>query len=88
MWTSGGGLGGIALAALLGQEKLLAPDHTFLSGFLRFTVVGYAIVLVVSFYILWTFGSLDGLGFEEQLKAVIVLGLPAALGASASRLIL
>jgi uncharacterized membrane protein len=50
--------------------------------------VGYAIVLLVSFYILWTFGSLDGLGFEEQLKAVIVLGLPAALGASASRLIL
>lgn len=80
--------GFVYAAEFAGQEKLLAPDHTFLSVFLRFTVVGYAIVLLVSFYILWTFGSLDGLGFEEQLKAVIVLGLPAALGASASRLIL
>lgn len=65
------------------------PYHTsFLSGFLRFTIVGYAIVLLISFYILWTFGSIDEMAFAEQLKAAIVLGFPAAIGASASRLIL
>ncbi len=80
--------GFVYAAEFAGHEKHRSPDTAFLSVFLRFTIVGYAIVLLVSFYILWTFGSLDGLGFEEKLKAVIVLGLPAALGASASRLIL
>jgi len=69
-------------------EKELPPGSSFLNGFLRFTVVGYAIVLLVSFYILWTFGSIDGMSFAEKLKAAVVLGFPAALGASASRLIL
>lgn len=72
----------------VGHEKVLTPDMPFWSVFLRFTVVGYAIVLLISFYILWTFGMIDNLGFEEKLKAAIVLGFPAALGASASRLIL
>ncbi len=71
-----------------GFEKELPPDSLFLNGFLRFTVVGYAIVLLISFYILWTFGSIDDMAFAEKLKATIVLGFPAAIGASASRLIL
>ena len=71
-----------------GFEKELPPDASFLNGFLRFTVVGYAIVLLISFYILWTFGSIDDMAFAEKLKATIVLGFPAAIGASASRLIL
>ena len=71
-----------------GHDKAISPDQTFLSIFLRFTVVGYAIVLLISFYILWTFGSIDDMGLAEQLKATIVLGFPAAIGASASRLIL
>ena len=80
--------GFVYAAEFAGHKKLIKPDVPAWSLFLRFTVVGYAIVLLVSFYILWTFGSLDGLGLKEQLKAVIVLALPAALGASASRLIL
>ncbi len=71
-----------------GREKTLAPDKSFLNLFLRFTVVGYAIALLTSFYILWTFGSLDGLGAAEQIKATVVLAFPAAVGASASRFIL
>lgn len=71
-----------------GHDKAISPDQSFLSVFLRFTVVGYAIVLLISFYILWTFGSIDDMGLAEQLKATIVLGFPAAIGASASRLIL
>ena len=71
-----------------GSEKLISPDVSFLSIFLRFTVVGYGIVLLVSFYILWTFGMTDDLGSAEKLKAVVVLGFPAALGSAASRLLL
>ncbi|MCY7375824.1 MAG: TIGR02587 family membrane protein [Pyrinomonadaceae bacterium] len=70
-------------------EQELPHHHTsFVDSFLRFTVVGYAIVLLISFYILWTFGSIDEMAFAEKLKATIVLGFPAAIGASASRLIL
>lgn len=91
---------GLALATILmmhafvyavefrGQEKVAPVGSSQLSVFLRFTVVGYAIVLLISLYLLWTFGRIDGLGIEEAIKATIVLGFPAAIGASASRLIL
>lgn len=71
-----------------GHTNALSPDAPLWSVFLRYTVVGYAIVLLISFYILWTFGSIDAMAPMEQLKAVVVLGIPAAVGASASRLIL
>jgi putative integral membrane protein (TIGR02587 family) len=58
------------------------------SEFLRFTLVGYAAVLMISLYILWTFGRTDTMPFGEILSAVIVLGFPAAIGAAAARLIL
>jgi putative integral membrane protein (TIGR02587 family) len=56
--------------------------------FLRYTVVGYAICLAISAYILWTFGRTDGLSPEDMLMATIVLAFPAAIGAAAARLIL
>ena len=56
--------------------------------FLRFTTVGYALALLISLYVLWTFGRLDGAGAAEVVRAVLVLGFPAALGAAAARLIL
>lgn len=71
-----------------GHENALSPGAPMWSLFLRYTVVGYAMALLISFYVLWTFGSIDEMGFIEQLKASVVLGVPAAIGASASRLIL
>jgi len=71
-----------------GSEKAASSDKSVLSILLRYAVVGYAIVLLVSFYILWTFGSIDDMGLAEKLSITIVLGFPAAIGASASRLIL
>ncbi len=71
-----------------GQEKRSPEGSSFLSIFLRYTTVGYAVALMVSFYLLWTFGRTDGLSMEEMLKQTVVLGFPAALGAAASRLIL
>ena len=55
---------------------------------LRYGVVGYVVALLISAYILWTFGRADGTSAEEFLMAVIVLGFPASAGAGASRLIL
>ncbi len=58
------------------------------SVFLRFTGVGYVIALLMSAYVLWTFGRMDGTGVHERMMMFIVLGLPAAVGAAAARLIL
>jgi putative integral membrane protein (TIGR02587 family) len=55
---------------------------------LHFSLVGYAIALVVSTYILWTFGRLDHTGLGPLLVVLIVLAFPASLGAAAARLIL
>ena len=57
-------------------------------AFLHFTMVGYAIALLISLYVLWTFGRTDGLSVTQALMAVCVLGFPAAIGAAAARLIL
>ena len=64
------------------------PEVGFWSLFLRFTVVGYALVMVICLYLLWTFGRVDGTGLAEILSAVVVLGFPCAIGAAAARLIL
>lgn len=71
-----------------GTDKEIESNTPIYSLFLRFTIVGYAVVFCICFYILWTFGSIDNMGLAEQLKVVIVLAFPAALGGAASRLIL
>jgi putative integral membrane protein (TIGR02587 family) len=65
------------------------PEGTSMwSLFLRFTIPGYAIALVVSLYILWTFGRMDGLNTETAIATMVVLGFPAAVGAAAARLVI
>ena len=64
------------------------PDATFAGLFVRFTMVGYAVVLLVAVYLLWTFGRTDGTTLAEVVSAAIVLGFPCAIGAAAARLIL
>jgi putative integral membrane protein (TIGR02587 family) len=58
------------------------------SVFLRFTVVGYAVVLCISWYVLWTFGRTDGMAAAEVVMTTVVLAFPAAVGAAAARLII
>jgi putative integral membrane protein (TIGR02587 family) len=70
-----------------GEHKRSA-DEGFWTIFLRFTVVGYALVLLVCLYLLWTFGRLDSTSVSAALMMTIVLGFPGALGAAAARLIL
>lgn len=60
----------------------------FWSIFLRFTVVGYALVLLVCLFLLWVFGRLEATSVTAALMMTIVLAFPGALGAAAARLIL
>lgn len=55
-------------------------------AFAHYTLAGYGIALLVSLYILWTFGRLDG-GLSDTVRAVAVLGFPATLGAALARLV-
>ena len=54
----------------------------------RGTVITYAVALVASAAILWFFGRFDDQGLEVRISQIVVLGLPATLGASAGRLLL
>lgn len=60
----------------------------FGSLFFRYTIPGYALALLTSTFLLWTFGRTTGLDSSSLLTSIIVLGFPAAIGAAAARLIL
>jgi putative integral membrane protein (TIGR02587 family) len=66
----------------------IPPGTPVWSIFLRFTIVGYAVALLISLYILWTFGRTDGLALHQIISILVVLGFPSAVGAAAARLIL
>jgi putative integral membrane protein (TIGR02587 family) len=71
------------------QGHAEVPEGAHWSGvFVRYTVVGYALCLLISIYILWTFGRTSGLSLEGCVMAAVVLAFPAAIGAAAARLIL
>ena len=55
--------------------------------FFAYTIVGYAIALLISAYSLWTFGRLDGAALYQQVMMTVVLAFPAALGAATARLV-
>jgi len=62
--------------------------HDSRAEVLRGTVGTYAVALVTSAALLWFFGRFDGSTFTQGAALVVVLGLPAVLGASAGRLLL
>lgn len=68
-----------------GQEE--PEGYGLARRFLVFTVPGYAIALLVSLYVLWTFGRADAGGIAALAEAAVVLGFPAAVGAAIARLV-
>lgn len=66
----------------------LTDELTTPRAFLFFTLPGYVISALLSLYLLWIFGSLDGLAPGAISKVVVVQALPASIGAAAARLIL
>ena len=71
-----------------GRRASIFSAAFFWGVFIRFTIVGYALALLISLYVLWTFGRLDDAPAAEIIMATLVLGFPAALGTAAARLIL
>ena len=70
-----------------GEEKL--PEGMgFAAGLVTFSIAGYAIALVISLYVLWTFGRTDGASLDQIAMMTIVLGFPSALGAASARLLI
>lgn len=69
-----------------GQEE--APEsHGFWRTFVTHTIAGYGIALLVSLYVLWTFGRTDGADLNQIASMTAVLGFPAAIGAAVARLV-
>ncbi len=77
----------ICAVEIRGRQRIFVADF-FWGVFLRYTIVGYSVALLISLYVLWTFGRLDGAAAAEIIMAMLVLGFPASLGAAAARLIL
>ncbi len=73
-----------------GQDSRTAGGreaHRGISLFVRHSIPGYAIAVMVAFFILWTFGRTDGLDVAHVVMAVTVLGFPAAIGAGIARVV-
>lgn len=82
------GLGGLILhfAGFRGAAQWVAGGSWWIA--LRGLVTTYAVALVASAALLWFYARLDGEPFLQCLAMMVVLGLPAVLGASAGRLLL
>lgn len=70
-------------AGFAGQEEQDKP----VMAFFHFTLPGYAIALAVSLFTLWAFGRTDGEDLAGIVNTVVVLGMPASIGAGAARLL-
>ena len=91
-------LGLIALSLLLMHAFVYAVDFkgqharaehvSFFGEFVRFTIVGYLLALVISAFMCWCFGRFDGIAPGEIVRISLVLGFPASVGAAAARLVL
>ena len=79
---------GFVYAVEFQGSRSVPPGTPAWSEFLRFTIAGYALVLLISGYMLWTFGRIDGMALESLLESIVVLSFPAAIGAAAARVII
>ena len=77
-----------ALVYTIGFHGEQQREQTFLKTFYRFTIVGYAVSLLVSLFVLWVFGRLEDKSLLQVVMPMVVLGFAAALGAATTRLIL
>lgn len=79
---------GFFYAADVDQKRRTREELPRLLGILRYTVVGYAVAMVFSAFVLWSFGKFDGVWLGTALQQSVVLAFPASIGAAAARLIL
>jgi putative integral membrane protein (TIGR02587 family) len=70
-----------------GQHRL-PEGRGHVAAFVSLSISGYVLALLTSAWVLWVLGRLDGLGHMTALHMVLVLGLPAGLGAATARVVL
>ena len=81
----------LALHAILyvvgfaGQEQ--RSKRSAVSALLRYSVPGYVIAICACFYVLWTFGRVEGSDPYQIAMTVAVLGFPASIGAGIARVV-
>ena len=68
-----------------GQERRFRSSHG--RAFVTQTLPGYAVAMIATIYILWSFGRLDGLSIFNAAAAVAVLAFPASIGAGIARIV-
>lgn len=68
------------------KDKVFKPKNKW--GVVAGTLIMYAIALSSSAFMLWFFGRFEGLALYGIIAETIVLAFPAALGASAGRLLI
>lgn len=69
-------------------KEALPEQMGFVEGVLSYSIAGYGVAVLVSLYLLWTFGRTDGAAISDVVMMTAVLAFPAALGAAAARLII
>lgn len=69
-----------------GQEEPVGGAG-FWTTFFTYTLAGYGLVLLLSAYVLWTFGRTDDASLPLVAMMAVVLGFPASLGAGIARLV-
>ena len=70
------------------QGHPAAEPGSALSTFFRLAVVGYALALAVSAFLLYVFGRFDDTQIAAKIHMTVVLAVPATVGAAAARLTL
>lgn len=70
-----------------GQHEPRRPHNPW-TEFLVLGVTGYMLALAVGAYLLWILGRLDGIDGSAGLIMVVILGVPAGLGAALARVVL
>ena len=68
-----------------GQEK--GHERGFFATFIHYTLAGYGIAVVVSLYLLWTFGRTAGVDIPHVASMTAALAFPGAVGAAIARLV-
>lgn len=76
----------VYIVGFQGQERRLGNGHR--QALLRYSIPGYAIALAAAFYMLWSFGRLDGLGLGAALMAALVVAFPASIGVGIARVVI
>ena len=70
------------------RSRPLGKHKSRITQVVQGTSISYAVALLVSAAVLWLFGRFDGAALSVALNQIVIVGLPAALGASAGRLLL